>query len=126
MKKEIENREDLYKLVSLFYVKLLKDDNVKHFFDDMMENDGLEHHLQILVDFWDNMLFYTGAYKRNAMQPHLVLNQTKPFLANHFITWLMHFYTSIDELFIGELAHAAKTRAQSIAMVMEMKTSSFN
>ena len=121
--KEIENREDLYALVSEFYKKLLIDDNIKHFFDDMVAKDGLEEHLQILVDFWDNMLFYTGVYRRNAMQPHLVLHLQKPFLPEHFKIWLGHFNNSIDENFTGELAHAAKTRAQSIAMVMEMKTS---
>ncbi len=121
MQKEIENREDIYKLVSEFYVKLLQDDSIKHFFEDMVANNHLEQHLQILVDFWDNMLFYTGSYNRNAMRPHILLNQTKPFLATHFKTWLAHFNATIDELFIGELAHAAKTRAQSIAMVMELK-----
>ena len=88
---------------------------------NLYDNDSLEEHLQVLVDFWDNILFYTGNYRRNAMRPHLLLNQTKPFLAIHFKTWLHHFTTTVDELFMGELAHAAKTRAQSIAMVMEMK-----
>lgn len=121
MKKEIENREDLYFLVSEFYVKLLNDDSIKHFFDDLMEENGLEEHLQVLVDFWENILFYTGTYRRNAMRPHLILNQTKPFLKNHFKIWLKHFNSTIDENFTGELAHAAKTRALSIATVMELK-----
>ena len=121
MKKEIENREDLYLLVSEFYVKLLKDDNIKHFFDDLMAKDGLEEHLQVLVDFWENILFFTGTYRRNAMRPHLILNQTKPFLKEHFQTWLKHFNNTVDENFTGELAHAAKTRALSIATVMELK-----
>lgn len=123
MKKEIENRDDLYFLVSKFYVKLLKDDNIKHFFEEMVATNHLEEHLQILVDFWDNILFYSGAYTRNAMRPHLILNQTIPFRKEHFKTWLEHFNNTIDENFIGELAHAAKTRAASIAMVMELKTS---
>jgi len=121
MKKELENREDIYKLVSQFYVKLLEDDSIKHFFDEMVKNGSLEEHLQVLVDFWDNMLFYTGSYRRNAMRPHLLLNQTKPFLNEHFKTWLSHFNTTVDDLFIGEVAHAAKTRALSIATVMELK-----
>lgn len=119
--KEIENREDLYLLVSAFYKKLLIDNDIKHFFEDIVKNDDLEKHLQILVDFWDNMLFYSGAYKRNAMQPHLALHLKKPFQPKHFKIWLNHFNNTIDENFIGELAHAAKTRAQSIAMVMELK-----
>ncbi len=121
MKKELENRDDIYQLVSQFYIKLLQDDSIKHFFDEMVQNDSLEAHLQVLVDFWDNMLFYTGSYRRNAMRPHLLLNQTKPFLAEHFTTWLHHFNTTVDTLFIGDVAHATKTRALSIATVMELK-----
>lgn len=119
--KEIENREDIYLLVSEFYKKLLIDKDIKHFFDDMVKDNDLEKHLQILVDFWDNMLFHTGVYNRNAMQPHLALHLKKPFQPIHFKIWLNHFNNSIDENFKGELAHAAKTRAQSIAMVMELK-----
>ena len=119
--KEIENRDDLYLLVSKFYEKLLVDNDIKHFFDDMVQKDGLEEHLQVLVDFWDNMLFYSGVYKRNAMQPHLLLHLKKPFLPEHFKIWLNHFNNTIDENFIGELTHAAKTRALSIATVMQLK-----
>lgn len=119
--KEIENREDIYLLVSEFYKKLLIDKDIKHFFDDIVKDNDLEKHLQILVDFWDNMLFHTGVYNRNAMQPHLALHLKKPFQPIHFKIWLNHFNNSIDENFKGELAHAAKTRAQSIAMVMELK-----
>lgn len=119
--KEIENREDIYLLVSEFYKKLLIDKDIKHFFDDMVKDNDLEKHLQILVDFWDNMLFHTGVYNRNAMQPHLALHLKKPFQPIHFKIWLNHFNNSIDKNFKGELAHAAKTRAQSIAMVMELK-----
>ncbi len=91
----------------------------------MVETDGLEEHLQVLVDFWDNMLFQSGAYKRNAMMPHLILNKTIPFLAENFKNWLSHFNDSVDELFEGELAHAAKTRALSIATVMEMRVNGY-
>jgi len=90
-------------------------------YDDLMEEDGLEDHLQVLVDFWENILFFTGTYRRNAMRPHLILNKTKPFLKQHFQIWLNHFNNTIDEYFTGELAHAAKTRALSIATVMELK-----
>lgn len=121
MKKEIENREDLYLLVSKFYEKLLIDKKINYFFDELLLEDGLEEHLQVLVDFWENILFFTGTYRRNAMRPHLLLNQRKPFLKEHFQIWLKHFNNTVDELFIGELAHAAKTRALSIATVMELK-----
>lgn len=126
MKKDIENREDIYLLVKEFYVKLMDDEIMRHFFLDFSQSNLLEEHLQTLVDFWENILFYTGGYRKNAMTPHLKLQQTKPFNKEHFKRWLSNFNTTVDELFEGEMAHTAKTRAQSIAIVMEIKISELN
>ncbi|MCB0474888.1 MAG: hypothetical protein KDC69_04385, partial [Flavobacteriaceae bacterium] len=60
-------------------------------------------------------------YQRNAMQPHLLLNQSIPFKKIHFNCWLQHFQTTIDENFEGANAEKAKTRALSIATIMEIK-----
>lgn len=121
MKKDIEDRDDIYQLVKLFYVKLMNDDLMIHFFEDFKDPIHLEEHLQTLVDFWDNILFYSGAYQKNAMRPHLDLQSSKPFENEHFEHWLNSFNLSIDELFEGENAHAAKSRALSIATVMKIK-----
>lgn len=126
MKKEIENRDDIYCLVKNFYVKLMNDDLVRHFFIDFKDPIHLEEHLQTLVDFWDNILFFSGAYQKNAMKPHIDLNKLKPFEKSHFDCWILHFNTTVDELFIGEVAHAAKSRALSIATVMHIKVTEQN
>ena len=126
MKKAIENREDIYSLVKKLYKKLMNDDLMHHFFEDFCDANLLEEHLQILVDFWDNILFYSGSYKKNAMKPHLDLHPKKPFEKQHFQQWILHFNTTIDENFIGEVAHAAKSRALSIATVMQIKISELN
>jgi hemoglobin len=123
MKKDIENRDDIYLLVKTFYVKLMTDDVVSHFFEDFRDSHHLETHLQTLVDFWDNILFYSGGYRKNAMQPHLDLHKKKPFKSIHFDHWLSSFNCSVDELFEGDMAHAAKSRALSIAVVMKIKIS---
>lgn len=126
MKKDIENRADIYKLVKVFYVKLMGDELMMHFFEDFKDPEHLETHLQTLVDFWENILFYSGGYRKNAMQPHLKLQQQKPFSEEHFNHWLSSFNDSVDELFEGENSHAAKSRALSIATVMKIKISEVN
>ena len=126
MKKDIENRDDIYLLVKTFYVKLMNDDLMCHFFEDFKDPIHLEAHLQTLVDFWSNILFYSGEYRKNAMQSHLDLQKKKPFKSIHFKQWLSSFYSAIDELFEGDMAHAAKSRAQSIATVMQIKISEMN
>ncbi len=121
MKRAIENREDIYLLVKDFYVKLMNDDLLHHFFSAFSDPELLEKHLQILVDFWDNILFFSGTYQKNALRPHLDLQLKKPFKSEHFNQWLLHFNNTVDEHFIGEIAHAAKSRALSIATVMQIK-----
>ncbi|MDY7395403.1 group III truncated hemoglobin [Aureibaculum sp. 2210JD6-5] len=118
---DIKNRKDIHFLISEFYKKLLSDDLVHHFFEDIIEQNHLEEHLEVITDFWNGILFNTTDYNRNAMQPHLDLNKKKPFKNEHFKRWLKHFTTSIDENFKGEKAEMAKTRALSIATIMEIK-----
>ncbi|MET2985541.1 group III truncated hemoglobin [Aureibaculum conchae] len=118
---DIKNRKDIHFLISEFYKKLLSDDLVQHFFEDIIKQEYLEEHIEIITDFWNGILFNVPDYKRNAMQPHLILNQTKPFKNKHFKRWLHHFNTSIDDNFKGEKAEMAKTRALSIATIMEIK-----
>ena len=122
MKKDISNRDDLYFIVSEFYKKLLNNNEMKYFFEKFQNKNTLEEHLQILVNFWDNILFYSGTYQKNAMQPHINLHEKKPFSKIHFETWLELFNQSIDENFEGENVQILKNRALSIATVMRIKT----
>lgn len=120
MKKDIENREDLLLLVTRFYEKLLGDPAISYIFTDIA-GISLEHHLPVLVDFWDSVLFQSDTYRKNAMQPHLDLHRRSPFTAQHFEAWLRYFRETVDELFEGETAFIAKERAGSIATVMQIK-----
>lgn len=122
MKKDISNREDLLQLVTHFYNKLLSDKSINYLFTDIAKID-LPHHLDILVNFWDSVLFQNDVYRKNAMQPHLELHQQSPLQKHHFQTWLTYFNESVDELFDGEKAFLAKERALSIATVMQIKIS---
>jgi hemoglobin len=120
MKNDISNREDLLNLLTLFYNKLLADNSISYLFTDVAKID-LSHHLEILVNFWDSVLFQNDGYRKNAMQPHLVLHKKSPLQKHHFKTWLTYFNESVDELFEGEKAFLAKERALSIATVMQIK-----
>ncbi len=121
MLRDIDNREDIYLIVSEFYKKLLADQGINHFFEKFNDQNTLDHHLSVLVDFWDNVLFYSGTYAKNAMMPHLKLHKKKPFSTDHFKIWLNHFNNSIDENFSGTNAHNLKNRALSIATIMQIK-----
>ena len=122
MKKDIANREDILKLLTHFYDKLLADPSISYLFTDVAKID-LPHHMDTLVNFWDSILFQSDTYRKNAMQPHMVLHQKSPLEKHHFQTWLTYFTETVDEFFEGDKAHLAKERAISIATVMQIKIS---
>lgn len=118
---DIESREDLYKIVSLFYQKLLTDDLLEHFFVAFREFEPLEQHLSILVDFWSGVLFHSGSYAKNALQPHIKMHRKEPFRVEHFERWMLLFKGAVDQLYQGQNAEVLKNRAESIRVVMQLK-----
>ncbi len=121
MSRDISTRDDLLIIVRDFYTLLFQSNELKHFFEDFKEEKALEHHLGTLVDFWDNTLFYSGSYKKNAMKPHQLLHDQKPLNSIHFKHWLALLTIAIDQNFKGVNAETMKNRALSIATVMKIK-----
>ncbi len=119
--KDITNRADVSFFVEEFYKLLLTDDRINHFFLPLVEHGQLDTHLKTITNFWHDMLFLTSDYGKNAMKPHLELHQHRRMTATHFSTWLQHFNQTIDGHFSGEKAILAKTRALSIATIMQIK-----
>ena len=117
MKKDIENRADIDDLMNRFYARAMTDETIGYIFTDVAKLD-LEHHLPIIGDFWESLLFGTGVYQkhgRNPLQVHAVLNEKTPLLFEHFERWLEIFDESVDESFDGERARFIKIRANAIA-----------
>ena len=121
MKKDISGREDLFKIVSDFYGYLFDSDRLSHFFESFREDEVLHRHLITLVDFWDNTLFYSGTYNKNAMKPHFKINEEKGLNAPDFEEWLLLFNRAVDDNFSGVNSDTIKNRALSIATVMRLK-----
>lgn len=120
MKRDIESRDDLLTLLGKFYEGLLKDESISYIFTDIAKVD-MQEHIPVIVDFWDMVLFEASTYKKNAIHPHLILNQKLKFEKHHFDTWLRHFNETVDELFKGNVAFMAKQKAKSIATIMQIK-----
>jgi hemoglobin len=115
--KDIENRQDIDALMRLFYERAIADGTIGYIFTDVANLD-LEHHLPIIGDFWETMLFQSGSYAqhgRNPLQVHAALNEKVELLPKHFRRWLEIFERSVDELFTGERAEFLKMRAAAIA-----------
>ncbi len=118
--KDIGDRKDLEFLMAAFYEKLLRDESIAYIFTDVAKID-LKEHLPHIVDFWEQVILNSGSYAKNVMKIHLDLNAKTPFSSNHFRTWLSHLNATIDGHFAGGNAEMMKTRALSVATVMELK-----
>ena len=121
MKTDILSRNDIYFVIADFYKKLVKDKTMVPLFKDIVEQDQLEPHIDIINDFWEDLLFQTYKYKNNTMQKHLDFHQKMSFTKKHFDLWLQYLSSTIDANFRGINSENMKTRALSIANVMQVK-----
>jgi len=116
MKRDIENREDIDVLMRTFYKRAMADETIGYIFTDVAKLD-LKHHLPIIGDFWETLLFQSGSYQkhgRNPLMVHSELNEKEPLLPVHFERWLEIFTEAVDELFYGERSDFLKLRARMI------------
>lgn len=119
---DIENKQDLEILLSKFYSKLLSDESISYIFTDIAKIN-LETHLPKIIDFWNLSLFGKGNYSNNVMKIHLDLNSEENLNQKHFDTWLNSFNQTVEANFSGKNAEIIKTKALSIATVMQIKMS---
>ena len=115
--KDIANRDDIDQLMLHFYGRALSDDVIGYIFSDIAKLD-LDHHLPIIGDFWETILFQTNSYSkhgRNPMQVHGDLSLKEPLLLHHFERWLEIFTATVNETFAGDNAEFIKLRAKAIA-----------
>jgi hemoglobin len=125
MKADIENATDIRTLINAFYEKVKADRVIGYLFNDIAQVNW-EHHLPVMYDFWETMLFDAGKYTRNAMEPHFRLNALEKLRPEHFERWLTLFNETLDEYFAGPKCALAKTRAGSIAGIMSLKMDKIN
>ncbi|MCB1061707.1 MAG: group III truncated hemoglobin [Verrucomicrobiae bacterium] len=114
---DIRDREDLRLLVDSFYEKVRDDDLLGFIFNDVASIDWDEH-LPKMVDFWETIIFGSGAYRGNPLRPHLEVSARTPIGSVQFERWQTLFFATVDSLFVGERAEHIKNAAADMARVM--------
>ena len=117
---DIQSREDIEIMIKSFYNKVKKDDTIGFIFNDIAKVNW-EQHLPVIYDFWETLLLDATSYSKNAMEVHYTLNRKVPLKEIHFQRWLQLFSATVDELYSGKIATMAKTKAKSIASLMQFK-----
>ena len=118
--KDIETRGDIELLIKAFYEKVQADETIGIIFTKVIQMDW-DHHIPLIVDFWESILLDNPVYKRNAMAVHYDLHKKYPLQKKHFDAWLQLFCKTLDELYSGPVAELAKKRAEGIAGLMLFK-----
>ena len=123
--KDIQNREDVYKLVERFYDKVKIDSLLGPFFNPIIKN--WDEHLIHLTTFWESSLFFgkklDQKYTGDPLKVHVRVDQEQnnSITEFHFGVWLNLWYQTIDELFVGENAELAKRRARKMGTFLYLK-----
>lgn len=121
-KKEIENREDVFLLVSEFYKKIRKDPELGPFFNRVIKD--WDAHIERLTTFWESSLFITkkleNRYYGNPLQVHIEVDRENDNTITqvHFGLWMNLWFQTLDEYFEGEIAQNAKNRARKMGSFM--------
>lgn len=120
MRNDIATREDIDQLMISFYGRAMADPVIGYLFTEVAKLD-LDHHLPMIGDFWESVLFGGGVYSRhgrNPLQVHEQLDRKSPLEPQHFERWLVLFSESVDESFSGMRAAFVKQRSAMIARRM--------
>ncbi len=111
--KKLESREDIEHLVNSFYAKVVKDETIAFFFNDVAKVDW-DKHLPKMYSFWESILF-------GQMGAHFPINEIAAMEQKHFDKWLELWKMTIEENFAGENADMAIYKSENIARLMAFK-----
>jgi hemoglobin len=111
---DIEDRDDVERLVRAFYSRALVDPLIGWIFTDIAKLD-LEAHVPRIASFWETILLGARSYGGGAFRPHAVLHERVGLREAHFERWLVLWRATVDELFSGPRAELAKSHADRVA-----------
>jgi len=111
-------RENIEVFVHRFYENTIYDEEIGHFFTELLgddiKNKKWQEHIDILIEFWCAMLLKDGDYYGSPFAPHIDMKLTRA----SFDRWLVVLDNTLDELY-------EEVPAKKIAEVGEIICNSF-
>jgi len=111
---ELETRitkENIETLVTLFYHKAMKNEQIGHYFilelGNDIENEEWKEHIETLVNFWATVFLDEALYFSDPYGPHFTIVGLKN---EDFIHWVELFSQTADEVYIPEIADLFKEK----------------
>lgn len=121
--RDIDTRDDCEALVRAFYGRAMQDPVIGFIFTDVAQLD-LESHVPHVTSFWETLLLGAQTYDRGAFHPHAALHRKVELRPGFFERWLALWYSTVDELFAGPRAEAAKAHAFRLANAFRTRLAS--
>lgn len=113
-RKEITGESDIRLLVDTFYDRARTDDLLSPIFSRRFSGKAS---LEALYQYWQTVLLGNGNYKDVPFPKHADM----PLTHQHFDRWLNLFLQTVNDLFEGPVAEAAKLRAIKMSEVFRYK-----
>ena len=112
---DIQSKEDIVRLIDVFYTKVVSNDQIGYFFSGAIEN--WPYHKSRFVDYWESQILFKESYEGSPLQRHIDIDKhyNHGFQPAHFELWICLFDESVEELFSGEKADLAKEAAKNMA-----------
>jgi hemoglobin len=111
---DIEDRADIERLARAFYGRAMEDELIGWIFTDVAHLD-LEEHLPVITSFWETVLLGNQSYYGGAFGVHARLHEKAGLRKAHFERWLVLWCRTVDEMFDGPRAAAAKVHGLRVA-----------
>lgn len=109
-------KENLNKLVVTFYTRVLKDEKIAPFFIEKLGSDMSselwQKHITLLTNFWYTISHGRGEYNGSPFAPHM---QISGLDKESFETWLRLFFSSVEKIYVEDIANKFKERSSIIA-----------
>lgn len=92
-------KDNIKEFVILFYTKILDDQQIGHFFIDILgddiNNNQWQEHIDILIDFWASMLLQDNNYTGSPFAPHAKMKLQKA----DFDHWQILLDETLNEIY---------------------------
>lgn len=102
MKATTITKENIATFVVRFYENTIKDEEIGHFFTELLgediNNEKWQEHIETLTEFWTTMVLKIPEYYGSPFPPHIDMKLTR----RSFERWLEVLDNTLDELYTKE------------------------
>lgn len=119
MIKSTIERSDIRMVIDLFYARVRKDPHIGPIFNHHIgtDDDIWVKHIDLIEDFWSNVMRHERRYFGNPMQVHLGIPELE---LSHFETWLDLFERTAQEVLPPQKAELFDMLARRIGQSLWM------